>query len=68
MKDLSVIETILRNRYHFFVEIREGIGLPEKEQLGRAMQKACGTGGTGASTAGPSPARPSCGATSSANA
>ena len=30
MKDLSVIETILRNRYHFFVEIREGISLPEK--------------------------------------
>ena len=23
-----------------------GIGLPEKEQLARAMQKACGTGGT----------------------
>jgi len=23
-----------------------GIGLPEKEQLVRAMQKACGTGGT----------------------
>jgi translation initiation factor 1 len=23
-----------------------GIGLPEKEQLARAMQRACGTGGT----------------------
>jgi translation initiation factor 1 len=23
-----------------------GIGLPEKEQLAREMQKACGTGGT----------------------
>ena len=23
-----------------------GIGLPEKEQLARAMQKACGVGGT----------------------
>lgn len=23
-----------------------GIGLPEKEQLARAMQKACGAGGT----------------------
>jgi len=30
MKDLAVIETILRNRYHFFVEIRDGIGLKEK--------------------------------------
>jgi len=30
MKDLAVIETILRNRYHFFIEIREGVGLPEK--------------------------------------
>ncbi|MDH7485366.1 MAG: actin-binding WH2 domain-containing protein [Anaerolineae bacterium] len=30
MKDLAVIETILRNRYHFFGEIREGIGLQEK--------------------------------------
>jgi hypothetical protein len=30
MKDLAVIETILRNRYHFFNEIREGIGLTEK--------------------------------------
>jgi hypothetical protein len=30
MKDLAVIETILRNRYHFFVEIRDGIGLQEK--------------------------------------
>ncbi len=30
MKDLAIIEIILRNRYHFFDEIREGIGLPEK--------------------------------------
>jgi len=30
MKDLAVIETILRNRYHFFAEIRDGIGLKEK--------------------------------------
>jgi len=30
MKDLAVIETILRNRYHFFVEIRDGIGLKDK--------------------------------------
>lgn len=30
MKDLAVIETILRNRYHFFIEIRDGIGLKEK--------------------------------------
>lgn len=30
MKDLAIIETILRNRYHFFEEIREAIGLPEK--------------------------------------
>ena len=30
MKDLAIIETILRNRYHYFNEIREGIGLPEK--------------------------------------
>jgi len=30
MKDLAVIETILRNRYHFFIEIRDGIGLREK--------------------------------------
>jgi hypothetical protein len=30
MKDLAVIETILRNRYHFFVEIRDGVRLPEK--------------------------------------
>ena len=30
MKDLAVIETILRNRYHFFGEIREGVGLQEK--------------------------------------
>jgi len=30
MKDLAVIETILRNRYHFFVEIREGISLQQK--------------------------------------
>ena len=30
MKDLAVVETILRNRYHFFTEIRDGIGLQEK--------------------------------------
>jgi hypothetical protein len=30
MKDLAIIETILRNRYHFFGEIREGIRLREK--------------------------------------
>ena len=30
MKDLAVIETILRNRYQFFAEIRDGIGLKEK--------------------------------------
>ena len=30
MKDLAVIETILRNRYHFFTEIRDGVGLGEK--------------------------------------
>jgi len=30
MKDLAVIETILRNRYHFFTEIRDGVGLPQK--------------------------------------
>ncbi len=30
MKDLAVIETILRNRIHFFHEIRDGIALQEK--------------------------------------
>ena len=30
MKDLAIIETILRNRYHFFSEIRDGVGLGEK--------------------------------------
>jgi hypothetical protein len=30
MKDLAVIEAILRNRIHFFVEIRDGVGLSEK--------------------------------------
>jgi hypothetical protein len=30
MKDLAVVETILRNQYHFFIEIRDGIGLQEK--------------------------------------
>jgi len=30
MKDLAIIETILRNRHHFFAEIRDGIGLNEK--------------------------------------
>ena len=30
MKDLAVIETILRNRHHFFIEIRDGVELKEK--------------------------------------
>jgi len=30
LRNLAVIETILRNRQHFFTEIREGNGLPEK--------------------------------------
>ncbi len=30
MKDLAVIETILRNRHHFFIEVRDGVGLSEK--------------------------------------
>ncbi len=30
MNDLAVIETILRNRFHFFIEIRDGIKLQEK--------------------------------------
>jgi len=30
MQDLAVIETILRNRHHFFIEIRDGLGLNEK--------------------------------------
>jgi len=30
MRDLAVIESILRNRHHFFIEIRDGIGLKEK--------------------------------------
>ena len=30
MRDLAVIETILRNRYHFFVEIRDGIATKPK--------------------------------------
>jgi hypothetical protein len=30
MRDLAVIETILRNRLHFFTEIRDGIALREK--------------------------------------
>ena len=30
MKDLAVIETILRNRYHFFAEIRDGHELGAK--------------------------------------
>jgi len=30
MKDLAVIETILRNRYHFFIEIRDGVNLRGK--------------------------------------
>lgn len=32
MKDLAVIEAILRNRYHFFTEIRDGVELKEKIQ------------------------------------
>ena len=30
MRDLAIIETILRNRYHFFVEIRDGVDLGAK--------------------------------------
>jgi len=30
MRDLAVIETILRNRYHFFIEIRDGVDLRGK--------------------------------------
>ncbi|MEM7332493.1 MAG: actin-binding WH2 domain-containing protein [Chloroflexota bacterium] len=30
MKDLAIIETILRNRTFFFMEIRDGIDLPQK--------------------------------------
>jgi hypothetical protein len=30
MKDLAVIETILRNRHHFFIEIRDGVALSTK--------------------------------------
>lgn len=30
IEDLAVIETILRNRYHFFQEIRDGVGLGAK--------------------------------------
>jgi hypothetical protein len=30
MNDLAVIETILRNRHHFFIEIRDGVGLRQK--------------------------------------
>ncbi len=30
MRDLGVVETILRNRIHFFQEIRDGVGLGEK--------------------------------------
>lgn len=30
MNDLAIIETILRNRNHFFYEIRDGVRLPEK--------------------------------------
>jgi hypothetical protein len=30
MNDLAVIETILRNRFHFFVEIRDAVKLQEK--------------------------------------
>ena len=30
MSDLAVVETILRNRFHFFAEIRDGVELPQK--------------------------------------
>ena len=30
VQDLGIIETILRNRYHFFTEIRDGVGLSDK--------------------------------------
>ncbi|MHB0856536.1 MAG: actin-binding WH2 domain-containing protein [Anaerolineae bacterium] len=30
MRDLAVIEPILRNRHHYFVDIRDGVGIPEK--------------------------------------
>ncbi len=30
MKDLAIIETILRNRHHFFIEIRDGTRVGEK--------------------------------------
>jgi len=30
MNDLAVIETILRNRYHFFIEVRDGVQLQAK--------------------------------------
>jgi hypothetical protein len=30
MKDLAVIEAILRNRHHFFIEIRDGVELNQK--------------------------------------
>jgi len=30
MKNLAIVETILRNRQHFFIEIREGVGLRDK--------------------------------------
>ena len=30
MSDLAVIETILRNRFHFFIEIRDGVQLQAK--------------------------------------
>ena len=38
MNDLAIIETILRNRYHFFGEIREGVQLREKT---RSMLVSC---------------------------
>jgi hypothetical protein len=41
MKDLAVIETILRNRYYFFNEIRQGIGLPEKMRAMLISSIAC---------------------------
>jgi hypothetical protein len=32
-KDFAVVETILRDRHQFFEEIREGIGVQEKNAL-----------------------------------
>ncbi len=40
MKDLAVIETILRNRTYFFNEIRQGINLPEKMRANTCSMSA----------------------------